>query len=257
MWFDAAPGLVFWLALFIIGLSRVRLERVMLFLAATAGASFGLGELLPAATDDGFLAGFRQVGVAASIIVFGWSLAVLATARALRRRFIADLGPDAAAYDGQVMAALTRMFDNRLVLFGLTVWTAILLTLQVGSQIINPGFLGFLFAFAFGMRLWVLDDRTRTYWGLIGIGVTAGLAVALAVYVPLDSRLVLSISGAALEQGNQALGWQVFVMAYAMCGYAVARQSSGLRIPAVLEPGLWVPRRPGEPQEAPDVLRAA
>jgi hypothetical protein len=255
MRFEATPGMVFWLALFIIGLSRVRLERVMLFLAATGGASFGLGRLLPAAKEDGFYAGFPQVDVALAIIVFGWSLVVLAIARALRRRLIADLGPDAAGHDGWLMAALTRAFDNRLVLFGFTVWAAILFKLKIGSQIINPGILGFLVAFAFGLRLWDLDVRNKTYWGLVWLVVTAALAVALGVYVPLDSRLVLSASSAVLEQGMQPLGWQVFVIAYAMFGYAVARYSFGLRVPAVLEPGLWVPVWPSEQQETPDVVR--
>jgi hypothetical protein len=257
MRFEAAPGLVVWLALFIIGLSRVRLEQVMLFLAATGGAAFGLGMLLPAATDDGFYAGFRQHDLAEAIIVFGWSLAVLATARALRRRFIADLGPDAAAQDGQIMAALTRVFDNRLVLFGLTAWTTILLKLQVVSQTIDLELQGLLFAFALGIRLWDLDDRNGTYWGLMGIVVTAPLAVAIAVYLPLNSTLVLSFSGALVEPGMQPLGWQIFVMGYAVFGYAIARLTYGLRVPAVLEPGLWVPLPQRDSQEAPDVRRAA
>lgn len=258
MRFEAAPGLVFWLALFIVGLSRVRLERVMLFLAATSSASFGLGQLLPAATDDGFYAGFRRGDLAEALVIFGWSLVVLAIARALRRRFIADLGPDAAGHDGWLMAALTRVFDSRLVLLWVTAWTAdILLKLQVGSQIIEPGILGFLFAFAFGMRLWDLDDRIRTLSGLLSIAVGALSLFALAVFVALDSRLVLSASGTVLEPESQLLGWQIFVVAYILFGYFVARQSSGLRISAVLEPGLWVPARPNELQEMPDVLRTA
>jgi hypothetical protein len=242
-------GILSVVALFIIGLSRVPLKQPLLFLAGASALTYPLALMLPASAEASLYAGFGPADPLAIAERLFWSMAVLATARALRRRTVADLGDDLLGHDGRVMALMVRVFDQPVVLALVTLWLALYASVNLYGTQISPGSAAFFTALALGVRMAGRAGNAALLWGL-ALGLAA-LGIILSV---VDSYGMADVLGrtVAISRADIApvpvmtpAGWPVIVAAFVGFGLWLASWTGGLRRPAVLSRDLWVPWQDG------------
>lgn len=246
---EAVPGLFYWFALFVIGLSRVGLRGPALFVISAGLVQYVLQYVLPLSGESGVYAGYRSTSLIGHLNTVLWSLVVLAIGRTIRQRFIGDLGRGIRGHDGGIMAAMTRVFAAPAALWIIAFWSAILFKIDVGSEMVNPGSVGWLAAFAAGMCLWDWSSGRSggarpalSHLGIAGIGCGVFLVAALifGAFVPPDTRFDVTKGIAGLSSGVSPMGVQAMVTVYIVVGYVVGFLSVGLRRVVGASPDLWV-----------------